>query len=228
MEYFERYLGELQQSFTEINYFKFAGNLLVTAILATLLSLFYVRFGNAISNRRRFARIFMPLALTTMLIIFIVKSSVALSLGLVGALSIVRFRAAVKDPEELTYLFLAIGLGLAAGADEIIIAIGAFIFIIGLLFVQAMMRKRSLFKSADNMHLNLSTSHRDLAAITKVLSESFPFVELKRVDDSGKQLDISYVIDAGSIDQIEKVRAALTALAPDMVLSFVEQRNIAV
>jgi uncharacterized membrane protein YhiD involved in acid resistance len=228
MEYFERYLGELQQSFTEINYIKFASNLLVTAILAVLLGLFYVRFGNAISNRRRFARIFMPLALTTMLIIFIVKSSVALSLGLVGALSIVRFRAAIKDPEELTYLFLSIGIGLAAGADEIIIAIGAFVFIVLLLFAQAMLRKRSLFKSADNMHLNLSTSHRDLAAITKVLSECFKFVELKRIDDSGKQLDLSYVVDAQSIEQIEQARKQLTALAPDMALSFVEQRNIAV
>jgi hypothetical protein len=228
MEYFERYLGELQNSFTEINYVSFGVNLLVTAILTTLLGLFYVRFGNAISNRRRFARIFMPLALTTMLIIFIVKSSVALSLGLVGALSIVRFRAAVKDPEELTFLFLAIGLGLAAGADEIIIAICAFIFILALLFAQAMLRKRSLYKSADNMHLNLSTSHRDLAAITKVLSDNFPFVELKRIDDSGKQLDLSYVIDAQSIMQIDAARNQLAALAPDMVLSFVEQRNIAV
>ncbi len=228
MEYFERYLGELQNSFTEINYLTFAINLFVTAILTTLLGLFYVRFGNAISNRRRFARIFMPLALTTMLIIFIVKSSVALSLGLVGALSIVRFRAAVKDPEELTYLFLAIGLGLAAGADEIIIAICAFIFIMVLLFAQTMLRKRSLYKSADNMHLNLSTSHRDLAAITKVLSDNFPFVELKRIDDSGKQLDLSYVIDAQSITQIDAARNQLGALAPDMVLSFVEQRNIAV
>lgn len=228
MEYFERYLGELQQSFTQINYFKFASNLLVTAILATLLALFYVRFGNAISNRRRFARIFMPLALTTMLIIFIVKSSVALSLGLVGALSIVRFRAAIKDPEELTYLFLSIGIGLAAGADEIIIAIGAFAFIVLLLFAQAMMRKRSLFKSADNMHLNLSTTHRDLPAITKVLSDSFKFVELKRIDDNGKQLDLSYIVDARSIDEIESARKQLVALAPDMALSFVEQRNIAV
>jgi hypothetical protein len=228
MEHFERYVSELAQSITEINYVQFAGNLLVTALLAALLGLFYIRFGNAISNRRRFARIFLPLALTTMLIIVIVKSSIALSLGLVGALSIVRFRAAVKDPEELTYLFLSIGIGLAAGAGEIVIAVCAFVIILGLLFAQALLRKRSLFKSADNMHLNLSTSHRDLAAITKVLSEAFKFVELRRIDDNGKQLDLSYIVDAQSIAQIDQARKALMALAPDVVLSFVEQRNIAV
>ena len=91
MEYFQQYLDQLVQSFEQINYPAFFLNLLVTAVLSFLLGLFYVRFGNSVNNRQRFSRIFVPLALTTMLIIFIVKSSVALSLGLVGALSIAIF-----------------------------------------------------------------------------------------------------------------------------------------
>lgn len=228
MEYFERYLGELQQSFTEINYVKFGLNLMVTAVLASLLGIFYIRFGNSISNRRRFARNFLPLALTTMLIIFIVKSSVALSLGLVGALSIVRFRSAIKDPEELTYLFLTIGIGLAAGADEVIIAVLAFVLVTGMLFVQSLFRKDSVFKTTDNMHLNLSTANKDLAAITNVLSEVFAFVELKRIDENGQQLDLAYIVEAKDLAQIDQARQKLTALAPDIAISFVEQRNIAV
>lgn len=50
------------------------------------------------------------------LVIFVVKSSLALSLGLVGALSIVRFRTPIKGPEELVYLFLSIAIGLGFGA----------------------------------------------------------------------------------------------------------------
>jgi hypothetical protein len=49
-------------------------------------------------------------------VIFVIKSSLALSLGLVGALSIVRFRAAIKEPEELIFLFFCIAVGLALGA----------------------------------------------------------------------------------------------------------------
>lgn len=227
MEHFERFITEQKQFLSEFNYLQFITNLLVTAALAYLLGLFYVRFGNAISNRRRFSRNFLPLGLTTMLIIFVVKSSVALSLGLVGALSIVRFRSAIKDPEELTYLFLTIGIGVAAGAGEIWIALFAFIVIIALLLGQALLRKKRLFTSADNMHLNLSTTHKDLAAISNLLSEIFPFVELKRVDDNGKQLDLSFV-EASSLTQIDQARQKLTALAPDVSISFVEQRNIAV
>ena len=94
----------------------FALNLLLAAVLAFLLGQAYMRFGQALSNRKIFARNFLILTLTTTLIISIIKSYVALSLGLVGALSIVRFRAAIKEPEELAYLFLAISIGLGLGA----------------------------------------------------------------------------------------------------------------
>ena len=57
--------------------------------------------------------------------IVIIKNSLALSLGLVGALSIVRFRAAIKEPEELVYLFLVIAIGLGCGAGQIkVITVG--------------------------------------------------------------------------------------------------------
>ena len=58
----------------------------------------------------------------------IVKNSLALSLGLVGALSIVRFRAAIKEPEELIYLFLIIATGLGCGAGQIKITIVGVLF----------------------------------------------------------------------------------------------------
>ncbi|MEM0996271.1 MAG: DUF4956 domain-containing protein [Bacteroidota bacterium] len=228
MDYLLQYFESISQSLEEINYVKFLLNLSVTAVMSSLLALFYVRFGNAISNRKRFARNFMPLAMTTMVIIFIVKSSVALSLGLVGALSIVRFRSAIKDPEELTYLFLAIAVGLAAGADEVLIAIFATLFIIVILYVQFILRKGTAFKSSDSMHLNLSSSSKDLKAITEVLGEIFPFVELKRVDQTDERMDVSFVVEASSVDQIESARQKLIDLAADMQISFVEQRSIAV
>jgi hypothetical protein len=228
MEYFEQYLQQLTQSLQELNYAAFLLNLMVTAILSYCLGLFYVRFGNSSNNRQRFARNFVPLAMTTMLIIFIVKSSVALSLGLVGALSIVRFRAAIKEPEELVFLFLTIGMGLAAGAGEIVVAVFAFALIILILYVQSLLRKKSLFAGAESMLLNLSTSTQDLSAISEILSTTFSFVELKRIDDAEGRLDASFVINAKDIAQIEAARKALSVLDPAILLSFVEQRNLAV
>ena len=106
--------------------------------------------------------IFLPLALGTMLIITIIQSSVALSLGLVGALSIVRFRAAIKDPEELTFLFLVIGIGLANGANKPILATIAILLILLLLWLSKFIYKQESFKTEDKMYINISTDKENI------------------------------------------------------------------
>ena len=78
------------------------------------------------------------------------------------------------------------------------------------------------------MYLNLSTSHRDLSRITAVLSEVFSYVELRRIDEVEERMDAAFIVKTSSIEQIEEARQKLQAIAPDIVLSFVEQRNIAV
>ena len=93
-------------------------NLTIGAILSFILMLHYNHFSHSLSNRAAFSRIFPLIILTTLVVITIVKSSLALSLGLVGALSIVRFRTPIKEPEELAYLFISIAVGLGLGADQ--------------------------------------------------------------------------------------------------------------
>ena len=90
-------------------------NLGIGLVLSLAMRWHFQAFGSTFSNRREFSRNFPLIMLTTILVISVVKSSLALSLGLVGALSIVRFRTPIKEPEELGYLFLTIGLGLGLG-----------------------------------------------------------------------------------------------------------------
>ena len=221
---FEEFLA---QAFERVSPWQFFLNMGVIAVLAGTLALFYTRFGNAISNRRRFAMNFLPLALTTMLIITIVRSSIALSLGLVGALSIVRFRSAIKDPEELVYLFFTIAIGLAAGANQIIIAVGAFLLILVVLGIQAAVNgKWKNSRTREGMFLNITTSSKDLEAISKALGECFSYLELRRIDETTDRLEISFVIGASSLQQIEQARQKMTGIDSDAQLSFVEQPKL--
>ena len=124
-------LGSLTDMMMDVNISLFGA---VTSILLTLLTTFlvrmvYIRFGGSMNNRAQFANSFLLLGMTTCVIIIVVKYSLALSLGLVGALSIVRFRAAIKDPEEITGLFLVIAIGLSFGANQY--PIGILIAIVG-------------------------------------------------------------------------------------------------
>lgn len=69
------------------------------------------------------------LSLITSLVIMTISSNIVLSLGMVGALSIVRFRAAIKDPKDIIFMFWAIAEGIASGAGIYSIAVGGSLFI---------------------------------------------------------------------------------------------------
>ena len=96
--------------------------LFVAGLLSLYLRWVYRHCGASASDAESITRIFPLLTVVTTGVIVVVKSSLALSLGLVGALSIVRFRAAIKEPEELVYLFTCIAVGLSLGADQPIFA----------------------------------------------------------------------------------------------------------
>ena len=116
-------LGEVNITLTSTLY-----SMIASFVSAFVMRKVYILYGRSMNNREYFGNIFILLALTTCAVIVIVKYSLALSLGLVGALSIVRFRAAIKEPEELVYLFLVIALGLCFGANQF--AVGAILLLV--------------------------------------------------------------------------------------------------
>ena len=150
---FEEFLSA--QSF-QIPLGGFILNLLLATVLSLLVGFVYVRYGTALSNRRAFGRNFLLIAVTTMFIITVVKSSLALSLGLVGALSIVRFRTAVKDPEELAFILIAIAIGLGLGADQRAISVVATLFLI----VLVLGRHRFSRRPGEDVGMHLSVVAR--------------------------------------------------------------------
>ena len=104
-ELLNNFTANFDDSFSVYTYVLYS---VICALLLFILSIVYTRFGQSISNRSQLSKVLVIVGLTTFIIISIVKSSLALSLGLVGALSIVRFRTAIKEPEELGYFFMAI------------------------------------------------------------------------------------------------------------------------
>ena len=94
---------------------------LVLCFLSSLVLKFvYEEKSSSLTNKSQLAHMLPILSVVIFLVISVVKSSLALSLGLVGALSIVRFRTPIKDPEELVYLFISIALGLGFGSGQIL------------------------------------------------------------------------------------------------------------
>ena len=114
------------------------GGMLGAIALAFVLSLFIVYIYritySGVSYSRNFAGCMIMIAMVTALVIQVITSNVVLSLGMVGALSIVRFRTAVKEPADTAFLFWAIATGIICGAGYVTISILATL-LLGALFV---------------------------------------------------------------------------------------------
>lgn len=126
--------GKFLEEFTAVS----AGDMLVAISLSFLLSLFivfiYRKTYSGVCFSKNFAACLIMISMVTTVVILVITSNVVLSLGMVGALSIVRFRTAVKEPTDTAFLFWAIATGILCGAGYITIAILATV-LLGLLFV---------------------------------------------------------------------------------------------
>lgn len=91
--------------------------------LGLFIFIVYKKTFNGVMYSTSFALTLPGLSLVTALVIMAVTSNVVLSLGMVGALSIVRFRTAIKEPMEIVYLFWSIAVGIVVGAGMIPLAV---------------------------------------------------------------------------------------------------------
>ena len=126
--------GKFLEEFSAIS----MGDMLVAILLSFALSLFIVfiyRITYAgVSFSAGFAGCIIMLSMVTTVVILVISSNMVLSLGMVGALSIVRFRTAIKEPTDTGFLFWAIATGIMCGAGYVTISVLATL-LLGVLFV---------------------------------------------------------------------------------------------
>ena len=181
-----------------------------------------------VSNRESFSGLFPLLTVAVILVIFVVKSSLALSLGLVGALSIVRFRAAIKEPEELIYLFFCIAMGLALGAEYPAISLcGVVIFTVFVL-----LRHRSGRRGrAQTLLLTISGSEQDVLDgdkenITAAVGEIVGSFAVQRLEVDDGEVQFRATVSPERQDQIGPMVAALRSRLPSCRVSYVNLENL--
>lgn len=222
---FEEYLASVSPT---INTFEFLINLILTAFLAAILSWVYARYGNALSNRKLFSRNFILLSMTTMLVITIVKSSLALSLGLVGALSIVRFRAAIKEPEELGFLFLAIAIGLGMGANQVQITFVAILSILAIIIIVKRFSSGNLLDE-QNLHLIIGSNQAQtdlIEEIIEILQKYCIKADLKRLDETKENLEASFLIELDNFTELNELKKDLRSLDHGIEITLIDNQNL--
>ena len=107
-----------------------AFGLLTALIMGILIYFIYRKFYTGVIFSRSFAVTLVGMTVLTAMVTLAISSNIVISLGMVGALSIVRFRTAIKDPMDLLYLFWAITTGITSGAQMYLLVLVAAVVMI--------------------------------------------------------------------------------------------------
>ncbi len=205
-------------------------NLAVGAVLAIVLRAHFRKFGSTLSNREEFAQVFPFILLTTVLIITVVKSSLALSLGLVGALSIVRFRTPIKEPEELAYLFIAIAMGLGLGANQTLATVVSGLAILG---VMALLGSAQRNRAGKRIYLSVDLRGEAgedaggcLVRISEIILGRVVNNDLRRYDIREDSLEAVYFLDVATADDLSALTDDLRRAYPSIGVTFLDQSQM--
>ena len=136
----------------------------------------------------------------TAVIIMTISSNVVLSLGMVGALSIIRFRTVIKDPIDIMYLFWAISMGIIVGAHQYLFALICVLVIAALCFVMSALKKK------DKMYLIIVRyRHGASTDVEKSLKSVGGRVRNKAVSKGGIETIVEVNTKVADSDFVEKL-----------------------
>ena len=180
--------------FENLTPWKIIIGLVMGCIVGLIIAFVYKRCYRGVLYSPTFSMTLMMLTLITTPVVMCIKSDIALSMGMVGALSIVRFRTAVKDPMDTAYMFWALTMGILLGAELYVHALAVVLGISVILIAMTFIRFRN-----PNAYL-LVVHYDDYAEqeITQLLRRTVRQRKLrsKTVTRSGAEMTVEVRLDS--------------------------------
>ncbi len=177
-------------------------DMLLALIIGVLIYEIYKRFFTGVIYSRSFALTLIGMTVLTCMVTLAISTNIVISLGMVGALSIVRYRSAVKEPMDIMYLFWSITMGITIGASMYLLAAAGMLFM--LLIVAVMYRK------TEKARAYVMIFHGNGEAEGKVLEllKDIPHGVKSRIA-RGEDNEVSVTLDLmeKELDIADKVRA---------------------
>ena len=186
--------------------------LLFALVIGMFITLIYKKTFSGVMYSTGFAMALIGLTLVTTLVIMAVTSNVVLSLGMVGALSIVRFRAAIKEPMEIVFLFWTLAVGIVIGAGMIPLAvIGSIIIGIVLVFFS----NKSIRYTPFIVIVDCADEKAEGKALDVLEDEVDKFfVKSKTVSEAGVEFTAEIRVkddDTGFVNKLNRIKGVTSA-----------------
>jgi len=213
----------------EIPLLELIRNLAIGVFLAVILAWLVSKSTRLVVDTRQYLPLFLLLIPTMILIITIIKSSIALSLGLVGALSIVRFRTPIKETEELAYIFIAIAIGLGLGANQVLPTIIGFSVVAIVLIPSMFSRLKGSRNHSSYIDIVLEAEDDnplDMNTFTKMLDSLTLKYRLKRVNESAGRHEITLQLSNMDMSVYEQLKKELHRDFKSVDISIIDNARV--
>jgi hypothetical protein len=200
---------------------RFSIDLVVGGILGLVVRWLYLRFASVGADRSSFASLFPLFTLSTILVVTVVQVSIPLSLGLLGALSIVRFRSAIKTPEDLTYLLFCVAIGVALAGGHRLLAAATAALVAMFLALHRWLQGTATEKS---VLLSLSGEAARFVGTGSVLLQlrsEVERLEIQRLDRDGERIELRTVVTVRGVP-LEKLLGRLRETFPGLEIAGVD------
>ena len=182
-----KYLATSSENVTVFNILEV---MVISLILSMVIFLTYKITFSGVMYNRKFNISLVMLTLVTTMVMFVIGSDIALSLGMVGALSIVRFRTAIKDPRDTAYIFWSIAVGLSVGTGNYLVSSIGSVFLLGVLSIFSF----SGIGKEDRYILIIRGNRDKEEEIMRCVFNSFKGSKLRAKNSIGNSMEIIYQI----------------------------------
>lgn len=184
-------------------------NFAAAAVIACLIYISYKVSHSGAVYSERFNVSLVMLTLITTLVMNVIGNNIALSLGMVGALSIVRFRTAIKDPRDTAYIFWAIAVGICCGVSDYLIAGAGSVLIFVFLILFGFVRNN------ERIMIIINGSREADEEIEKRMEEFFAGKAVMRVHNASLQdgaVEYIYEVSDKIMRKYENINGSMTKI----------------
>ena len=179
-------------------------------LLSISFKFIYDRYSTSVSNRHVFSFFFLPFSVSIFLIVVTIKSSLVLSLGLVGALSIIRFRTAIKETEQIVSLLYLTGISISIAANQLLLPIITSIIIF--LFYLIRHQKMSKINNTENVIVSEIIDFKESSfkeIIDEISNEKMINISLVSLNQKDDKINIILTFSELDLNLIENYKSKI-------------------
>jgi uncharacterized membrane protein YhiD involved in acid resistance len=187
-------------------------NLIVALVAGILISLFYRKSYNGPGYQASFVNSLILLVIITSIVIMVIGNNLARAFGLVGAMSIIRFRTAVKETQDIMYIFFSLAIGMAVGVGQHGLALFGSFFIGSITYVLSKSKFSTPIKSDLLLQFNYDSLNNGVPAYSQLIDKYCKKSKLINAKAIGtdEMLELSYYVGfknkENSTEFVQKLR----------------------